>query len=301
MVDLQQVNTSYEPFSLEPEYVEENRTFLQNRDFSGVTRILDLACGNGGSTAMLVGAAPHVHLNGVDIDEVGIQLSEKRFRELGYDVRRGFEITDDMAGDKPVLVFGVSSADELPFPEATFDYVTIANAIHMLPDKTRFVEAATRVLKPGGWFGFNSCFYAGTFPGDTDRFYTDWLKLAAQALTDRSRELVAAGKPPLKRKRKTSHRAFENRWLSQQEWLDLVVEHGLEPSDVVERNVMLDERCFVAISAYGGFASVLLSGYPVEDASWALQSTVAPALEAYGAQRIPRNWLQVWARKTGGP
>ena len=297
MIELIEVNKTYEPFSLEPQYIDQNRQFLGRPDLSNVRHCLDIACGNGVSAEMLLQSNPMIHLNGVDYDPKQIDLIEERFTELGYSTRRGFGLTDEFEDGKPVLTFGECSGDELPFAEDSFDCVTIANAIHMLPDKDKFIRSAAEVLRPGGLFGFNSSFYAGTFPADTDRFYTNWLMLAAQALTRHNKQLVAQGKPPLKRIRKTSHRAFQNRWLTIDEWTELLQRYDLEIFDLRETVVMLDARCFITISAYAGMAEVLLSGYPVEEASWALQSTVEPALEAFGTDQIPRNWLEVWATK----
>jgi ubiquinone/menaquinone biosynthesis C-methylase UbiE len=294
---LQEVNTTYEPFSLEPEYLEENRAFLGRADFNGIHRALDIACGNGVSAEMLLRAQPTLHLNGVDFDQVQIDLIQERFAQLGYTVKQGFELTDQIVENKPVLVFGKSHGDDLPFRDGAFDCVTIANAIHMLPDKELFVTEASRVLRAGGLFGFNSSFYAGTFPDGTEGFYTNWLKLAVQSITRRNQELIDAGKEPIRRVRKTGHQAFQNRWLSKHEWTELMAKNDIEVVDLRERVVMLNERCFIAISAYVGMVEVLLSGYPVEEASWALQSTVAPALEAFGANEVPRNWLEVWAKK----
>ena len=72
----------------------------------------------------------------------------------------------------------MGSADELPFPDESFDCVTIANAIHVMPDKDRFLDRVRRILKPGGVFGFNSAFYAGSYPKGTERHTYEWLKEA---------------------------------------------------------------------------------------------------------------------------
>jgi hypothetical protein len=55
---------------------------------------------------------------------------------------------------------------------------------------------------------------------------------------------------------------------------------------------MLDERCFRTIAAYAGLAEVLLSGYPVEISSEALQATAEKSLELCGAKVLPRNYLE---------
>ena len=283
MPDIQPVNTTYEPFSREPEYIEANRAFIARQPLTHVQRFLDLACGTGTVSELLLGSAPQAHLNGIDYDPVQIDLATEHFRELGYAVKHGFELTEDRANQRPVLVFAVGSADVLPFPENTFDSVTIANAIHMMPDKAKFFSAIQRVLKPGGVFGFNSGFYAGAYPKNTESHTYEWLK--------------AEGKPPIKRKHGTTRGAFQNRWLNPQEWCALLSEHGLKPHDCYERTVMLDERCLATMGAYGGLAEVVMSGYPVEESSEALQATAGMALARMGLDKLPRNWLEVWDTK----
>ena len=68
-----QSNTSYEPFSLEPVYIEANRAFVEGQSLDGVQRILDLACGTGTTAELLLGRMPNAHLNGLDFDPVQIE------------------------------------------------------------------------------------------------------------------------------------------------------------------------------------------------------------------------------------
>ena len=297
MTNIQPVNTTYEPFSREPEYIEANRGLVQRQSLDGVRHILDLACGTGTISALLLEAAPQAHLNGIDYDPVQIELATKEFEALGYEVRHGFELTEDVINGKPVLVFAVGSADELPFPDETFDCVTIGNAIHVMPDKAKFFKAVNRVLKKGGLFGFNSAFYAGSYPEGTERHTYEWLKEATYYIETKNARLKAEGKPIIKRKHGTTRGAFQNRWQSPQEWRDLLAKYGLDAHDVYERRVMLDERCLAAVGAYGGLAEVVMSGYPVEQASEALQATAGIALQRTGVDLLPRNWLEVWATK----
>lgn len=297
MTNIIPVNTTYEPFSQEAAYVEANRLFLDRQSFQGVKRFLDLACGTGTVTQTLVQGSPTAHLNGIDYDPVQIQLISDRFRQGGYEVRSGFELTCDVANGKPVVVFGARSADDLPFPENTFDCVTIFHAIHMMPDKEKFLAAVNRVLKPGGIFGFNSTFYAGSIPPGGNRLYFEWLRMATEYINEKNVRLKAAGKPPIKRKRGTTHGAFANRWLTGQEWTDLLAQHGLEVHDRHERVVEVDHRSFALVGAYGGLAEVLMSGYPVEESSEALQACAKPAMDAEGVDMVARNYLEIWATK----
>ncbi len=297
MSEIQPVNTTYEPFSREPEYVEANRAFIERQDLSGVDRFLDLACGTATVSELLLAASPRAHLNGIDLDPQQIELATAHLQSLGYTVRHGHELTDDYVNDKPVCVLAVGSADELPFPDASFDCVTIANAIHMMPDRDKFLAAVSRVLKPGGVFGFNSSFYAGTFPEGTERWYQRWLQEALTAVDRMNQQREAAGQPRIRRVRGKTRSAFKNRWLNADEWTRALESHGLKPHDVHQRVVMMDRRCMRAVGAYGGLAEVLMSGYPVEVASQALQEAVDPAFDAIGGDAIPKNWLEVWATK----
>jgi trans-aconitate methyltransferase len=103
MDKIRPVNTTYEPFSLEPEYIEANRGFIARQSISLVRRFLDLACGTGTVTELLLEASPSAHLNGVDLDPVQIELASRRFRERGHEVRDGFDLNGDTAHGKPVL------------------------------------------------------------------------------------------------------------------------------------------------------------------------------------------------------
>jgi ubiquinone/menaquinone biosynthesis C-methylase UbiE len=294
---IETAGTTYEPFSNEPIYVEANRAFVARAPLAGTRRFLDLACGTGTVSALLVAASPRAHLNGIDLDPVQIRLAGERFRALGYEVRDGFALTEERAHGRPVLTFAAGSALELPFPDASFDCVTIANAIHLMPDRGRFLAGVARVLRPGGLFGFNSAFYAGSMPKGTDRIYLDWLRLAVEWIDERNRALAAAGRPPITRTRGTSRGAFKARWLTAAEWSGLLDAAGLTPQAPFERTIALDERCLALVGAYGGMAEVLLNGYPVEAASEALQAAAGPAMALSSATTVPRNYLELWGVK----
>lgn len=53
-------------------------------------------------------------------------------------------------GETGQLRFRVADATALPFPDARFDCVVIANALHIMPEPERAMREIRRVLKPGG-------------------------------------------------------------------------------------------------------------------------------------------------------
>jgi hypothetical protein len=167
----------------------------------------------------------------------------------------------------------------------------------MMPDKAKFLNGVHRVLRRGGLFGFNQAFYAGSYPKGTENHLFIWIKEATAYIDRLNKQLKAEGKEPIRRQHGTTRPAFQNRWSTPDEWVARLKEHGYQIKDVHERTVNLDERCLAAVGAYGGFAEVLLSGYPVEAASMALQASAGPSLEAMKLTALPRNWLEVWATK----
>lgn len=297
MTTAQHSDTTYASHSQQLELVDANGAFLDRQSLHHVERFLDLACGPGVVSRMLTERAPAAHLNGVDTDADHIDLACRRFMDLGYEVRRGFDLTSDVVNGRPVMTFGVGSADDLVFADGAFDCVTITNAIHLLPDKKVMVQGAGRVLRPGGLFGFTSAFYAGTFPDGTHSFYHEWMRAAAIRVLEIDRRLKAEGKPGVKRIRGTTRKAFQNRWLSPQEWTDLLAECGFEVVDLHERVLHLDGAFFASIGTYSGLAETLLSGYPLDVACEALGSTAEPTMRALDLEAVPRNWLEIWARR----
>lgn len=291
------VNTTYEPFSKEPEYIEANREFLKTLDLQGVKRLLDLACGTGTITELLLEQYPHVEsVVGLDLSRESLLLAQEDLYDTG--LFTGIEGRGSEAnGNKPTLLLTEGTADLLPLPCEYFDAVLMGNSIHMLPDEEKLLAEIARVLKSGGPLAFNSSFYAGTMTPGTEKFYHQWIGHAAGYIKHVDAELRKQGKEGIKRKKGTTRKAFSNRWPSKEEWADMLVRQGFRVVNVYERTVMMNQRCFETIGAYAGLASVLFSGYPVEISSEALQVMAGPALKAVGMEEVPRLYLEMTAVK----
>jgi hypothetical protein len=134
-------------------------------------------------------------------------------------------------------------------------------------------------------------------PEGSQRIYLDWIQMARDYIAKKSDAQVAQGGAPIKRVRGTGKGAFKNRWYTLEEWKEALSGAGFETQHVHERPMPLDARHLALIGAYGGFAEVLLSGFPVEEASEALQECAAPALALNGCDSVPRNHLEIWATK----
>lgn len=288
------INTSYEAHSAEPEYIETNRGLIRSIDLSRVGRLLDLACGTGLLTDLVLEVRPGVEVCALDLDRQQLQLTEERFRER--DLYAGNGVVSRRPG-APSFLLVEGSADVLPFRDATMDAVLMGNSIHNLPDPDRLLREIRRVLRPGGLFAFNSAFYAGTYVPGTEKFHQAWVKEALLYVMNRDRELRAQGLPGLKRKRGTVSRASARRWLLPREWKEILERNGLSVCRVHEREVRMTRRSYETVGSYGGFASVVLAGYPVELACEALQAAVPVALAQTGFTTVPARWLEMAALK----
>jgi len=94
--------------------------------------ILDVACGTGKALRAMAPLAHSGRLAGVDMSADMIEEARQRAAEIDH------------------LEFHVSSADQLPFDDATFNSVTVMNAFHHFPDQPKAIAEIVRVLKPGG-------------------------------------------------------------------------------------------------------------------------------------------------------
>jgi len=99
-------------------------------------RVLDLAGGTGDIAALLlprVGTAGSVVLG--DINAAMLRAGRDRLLDRGF-VRN--------------LDYAQLNAEALPFPNASFDAITIAFGLRNVTDKQRALDEMFRVLKPGG-------------------------------------------------------------------------------------------------------------------------------------------------------
>ena len=92
-------------------------------------RVLDVACGAGGTTRWLRDHLPAARLTATNLSQEQIEATRRRVADA--DVRW-------MDGAR------------LEFPDATFDWVVCVEAAFHFDTRVRFLEEARRVLRPGG-------------------------------------------------------------------------------------------------------------------------------------------------------
>jgi 2-polyprenyl-3-methyl-5-hydroxy-6-metoxy-1,4-benzoquinol methylase len=113
----------------------EQDRFLSWLDLSPGKVLLDVACGAGGP-ALRIAANTGCSVVGIDVHEQAVSTACSLATQRGLSRRAEFRVVD--------------AAQQLPFPEASFDAITCIDAINHLPNRSNAVAGWARLLKPGG-------------------------------------------------------------------------------------------------------------------------------------------------------
>jgi ubiquinone/menaquinone biosynthesis C-methylase UbiE len=281
------INTTYEPFSRQPEYIEVNKSFLQSLQLQDCETVLDLACGTGTLTELLLNFPSIKKIFGLDLSHESLMLACDHFTKLGL-----FRRTSN-----PNLIFLKGTADCLPLKNQSVDAVVVGNSFHLFPDQDLALREINRVLRPNTTFALNTSFFAGTYPAGTETLYHQWVKIALQDIQAKDRDRRKKGLAGIRRKRGTSHGAFSRKWPTPEEFVQLLEQYGFDVKWYCHRTIMLNHCSLETIGSYDHMDSVLLSGYPVEIACEALEAAAKPAFRVFGSESVRRLWLEVVAVK----
>jgi len=104
------------------------------------THVLDVGSGAGGP-AVYIADRTGCRVSGIEINEVGVDVSRKLAKNSGLEEQTGFHLGDAM---------------EMPFTENTFDLAISLNVMNVFSDKTGLFKEVLRVLKPSGTWAFLS-------------------------------------------------------------------------------------------------------------------------------------------------
>jgi ubiquinone/menaquinone biosynthesis C-methylase UbiE len=96
-------------------------------------RVLEVGCGHGGGASYLMRTLHPASYTGLDLNPAGIAFCRKRH-------------------NLPGLEFVQGDAENLPFPDQSFDAVINIESSHCYPRFPRFLAEVARVLCPGGHF-----------------------------------------------------------------------------------------------------------------------------------------------------
>jgi ubiquinone/menaquinone biosynthesis C-methylase UbiE len=271
---------TFDPFARHQFYTDVNRalvertiSYLDRTHPPGETlRIVELASGTGAVTELILDAlAAHgrtAQLVGVEPSAAAMRLAEERLEGRQVSFARG-DAADLWAA--------------MPRADAAF----FCNAIHLIADKDTCVAALASVLDAGGVLACNTTFYEGAYVAGSQPFY--------YALTRHSIGWLREHHPDVR----LAHRgkSTARQWLSAGEYDELVARHGLAVTSLEEEPVRFPLRAIQDIGHYRLFIEGALPGVPLAIGAEALEAAAARAFADLRLDFVPRNWLQVIARR----
>ncbi len=121
--------------------------------------VLDIGCGAGVDTfvaAILVG--PEGRVTGMDLIPEMVDRARTNLKKTSL----------------KNVTFREGSAEQLPFPEGTFDIVLSNGVFNLIPDKAKALREVFRVLKPSGRFQLADQILTGEIPTNTESLVKNW-------------------------------------------------------------------------------------------------------------------------------
>ncbi len=263
---------SFSKFSRNDFYEKLNSRLVDMAELNSGQRIVDLACGTGGVTKLIL-----ERLRGArDSVVIAVDHSASALKQA----------MEELNGRKDSAIqFVQSQVEQLSDSlKESVDTIVFCNAIHYISDKDALVADISKSLKPGGKFAFNTSFYEGSHPPETLDYYRKWMFKAMRILR---REY---GLSPSRDKKVESRNH-----LTPEEYKSLLENHGLEivKQEIDTVDVPIDG--WLDISQFEDFVEGVMPGVPLDKASAALQEAVRQTFEEMNLTYVSRSWLDIVA------
>ncbi|HXG35511.1 MAG TPA: methyltransferase domain-containing protein [Dehalococcoidia bacterium] len=273
------MTTTIEGFSLDkfarhPFYIEVNRRLVQLAELRQGFKVVDLGAGTGAVTRLLAEAVR----NKKGAEVIAVEPSESALEVA----RRNLE---NIRG--AVVRFVQGGAERLSsLVKRQVDAVFFCNAIHLVNEKNEVLQEINRTLRQEGTFSFNTTFYEGGEPPESELFYRRWMMKSLRTL---KREYGLT--PDL------SARAMARERLSEADYVALLERNGFRVlrKEVVRAEMSLES--FQDISEYYLWIEGILPGVPLEAGSRALKQSACETFQELGLTSSCRNWLLIVAHK----
>ena len=265
-------NFSFAKFSRNTFYSGLNSRLVDMAEVGSGQRIVDLGCGTGGVTQMILERLRGARNSVV----IAIDQSTTALRQAMEDLKD--------ARDAAVQ-FVHSRVEQLSEAvKESVDTIVFCNAIHYISDKDALMAEISKTLKPGGKFLFNTSFFEGGQAPESAMFYRKWMLKSSRILR---REY---GLAPVR-----ADKVESRKHLTPEGYRDLVESHGFrvvrQEIDVVHVPI----EGWLDISDFEDFITGVMPGVPLEKASAALKEGVTRTCQEMGIETIDRNWLDVKA------
>lgn len=111
------------------------QTIFQNINFSNVKNLIEVGCGVGAQTEIMLRRFPKINVTGIDLNEHQLSAAQDYLSQLPY--------AKDRFNLKKM------SGDNLIFDAGTFDGAYLCWVLEHVPDPARVLSEVRRVLRPG--------------------------------------------------------------------------------------------------------------------------------------------------------
>lgn len=265
---------SFTTFAKTPFYQEVNKDLVELSQLQPGQKVVDLACGTGAVTKLILERLRGARESLV----IGVDLSSTALKQAREELQSA---TNNM------VQFIQGRAEQLSqLIRERVDAVLFCNAIHMVADKTRLSGEVFQTLRSGGIFAFNTSFYEGSHPPESEQFYRRWLMRALRILRSKY------GLSPQK-----AEKVEARRHLTPEEYTQLLVEMGFQVKEQRIQTVQVPLEGWVNISQFEDWIKGVMPGVPLQAASDSLTAAAAQVFEDMKVSSIPRNWLHVVASR----
>ena len=255
---------SFAPFARHPFFTQVNRWIVERVVEPGRRVIVDLGCGPGAVTKLIVERVANV----------------RGARVIGVDPEESALAKARAAVSSRIAEFVQGSAEWLSRLVPSADAVIFCNAIHLVPDKAQVIREIRKVLNRGGVLAFNTTFFNGAYVEGTSGFWRRWIVRSVQVLRERGLDVEHTSK------------ATARQFLSAQEYADLCVQARFRPPTIELVRVEMTPESIQDIGRFSLFIEGALPGVPLEAGSEALQEGLRRTMEELGVSSVPRYWLE---------
>src|SRR3989440_6114478 len=255
---------SFEAFTRHPFFTEVNRWIVERVVCPGRGKIVDLGCGRGAVTKLILerlGDARNAEVIGIDPSPSALTKARTAIHS---------RIVEFIEGSAEWVSRLVSSADVVVF----------LNAIHLVPDKAQVLAEIRKVLKRDGVFAFNTTFFNGAYVDGTAGFLGRSVVRAVQVLRERGLEV-----------QHKAH-AVARQFLSAEEYGELCGEGGFNCPAAELVRIEMTPDALEDIGRFSLFIEGALPGVPLEEGSSALKEGLRRTIDETGMNHVPRNWLE---------
>ncbi len=269
-------NFGFSKFSDNDFYSNVNKELIDSLDIKSDLKIVDLGCGSGGISKIIIQNLNRI--NSVNSSIIAVDFSEISLKEARANLK---SVSDSM------ITFVQSRYEEFSSKiKDKVDLVVLCNAIHYLDDKELVIKDVMKILKPGGRFAFNSSFFNGAHPEHTLGFYRKWMFKAMRIL---SKEYNTR---PVKAEK------IESRvQLNPDQYKEILENCGMKIMSTKLREVDVPIDGWLDISGFKDFIEGVMPGVSLDIASQSLQKAVRDTFKEMKLNFVQRNWMEIVATK----